>query len=75
MIDIQFDIFIFTFSAWPIETSNINFEKMNRRIEHIARLKADASKNYSEPFMVSILIPKDSPLYLILGLSSMCLFS
>jgi len=38
-------------NAWPIETSNINFEKMNRRIEHITRLKSDASKNYSEPFM------------------------
>ena len=27
---------------------------MNRRIEHITRLKADASKNFSEPFMVRI---------------------
>ena len=45
---------IFYYSTWPIETSNINFEKMNRRIEHITRLKADASKNYSEPFMVRI---------------------
>ena len=49
-------IFIDLLSAWPIETSNINFEKMNRRIEHITRLKSDASKNYSEPFMVRILI-------------------
>ena len=27
---------------------------MNRRIEHITRLNADARKNYSEPFMVRI---------------------
>ena len=27
---------------------------MNRRIEHITRLNADARKNYSEPFMVKI---------------------
>ena len=42
------------FSVYPIESSNINFEKMNRRIEHITRLNADARKNYSEPFMVKI---------------------
>ena len=46
------------YSAYLIETSNINFEKMNRRIEHITNLKADASKNYSEPFMVRISINK-----------------
>ena len=44
----------FIFSVYPIESSNINFEKINRRIEHITRLNADARKNYSEPFMVKI---------------------
>jgi len=38
-------------NVYPIESSHINFEKMNRRIEHITRLNADARKNYSEPFM------------------------
>ena len=54
---------IFYYSTWPIETSNINFEKMNRRIEHITRLKADASKNYSEPFMVRIKMDVKSQLF------------
>ena len=42
------------FSAWPIESNDINFEKLGRRIEHITNLNADASKGYSEPYMVSI---------------------
>ena len=44
------------YSAYLVETSNIHFEKMNRRIEHITNLKADTSKNYSEPFMVRVQI-------------------
>ena len=44
----------FIFSAWPIESNDINFEKLGRRIEHITKLNADASKGYSEPYMVSI---------------------
>ena len=44
--------FLLNFSAWPNELDNVNFEKLNRRIEHITRLRADTSKNYSEPFMV-----------------------
>ena len=42
------------FSAWPIESNDINFEKLGRRIEHITNLNTDASKGYSEPYMVRI---------------------
>ena len=45
-------LLILIVSAWPTETNNINFERLNRRIEHITKLHADSSKRYSEAFMV-----------------------
>ena len=41
-------------NCWPKENDNIYLEKMNRRIEHLTRLNANAYKNYSEPFMVTM---------------------
>ena len=38
-------------NCWPTEDDDKNFEKLNRRIEHLTKLSADASKLFSEPFM------------------------
>merc|ERR1711976_66773 len=38
-------------NCWPNEAQNINLQKLNRRIEHIAGLNANSFKNYSEPYM------------------------
>ena len=39
-------------NCWPKESDNIYLDKMNRRIEHLTRLNANANKHFSEPFMV-----------------------
>ena len=41
-------------NCWPRESDNIYLEKMNRRIEHLTGLNANAFKNFSEPFMVNL---------------------
>ena len=41
-------------NCWPRESDNIYLEKMNRRIEHLTALNANAFKNFSEPFMVNM---------------------
>merc|ERR1712223_297310 len=38
-------------NCWPNEAQNINLQKLNTRIEHIAGLNANSFKNYSEPYM------------------------
>jgi len=38
-------------NCWPNEEQNINLQKLNRRIEHVAGLNANSFKNYSEPYM------------------------
>ena len=39
------------YSCWPNEAQNVNLQKLNLRIEHIAGLNANSFKNYSEPYM------------------------
>ena len=38
-------------NCWPKEDQNVQLQKLNRRIEHIAALNANSFKNYSEPYM------------------------
>jgi prolyl 4-hydroxylase len=38
-------------NCWPNEAQNVNLQKLNLRIEHIAGLNANSFKNYSEPYM------------------------
>ena len=42
------------FSAQPLETSCAVYGKINRRIEHLSKLKTNTSKNESENIVVSI---------------------
>ena len=44
-------IFCYNFSCWPKENQNLQLQKLNRRIEHIAGLNANSFKNFSEPYM------------------------
>lgn len=39
------------YSCWPNEAQNVNLQKLNLRIEHIAGLNANSFKNFSEPYM------------------------
>ena len=44
-------IYLYNYSCWPNEAQNVNLQKLNLRIEHIAGLNANSFKNYSEPYM------------------------
>ena len=46
-------ILILRFSAKPLETSNPVYDKVNRRLEHLSKLKTNTSKYESESMAVS----------------------